>query len=162
MCPHKLWGSLTCCLMGLVGHNPAHFRFPWGAPVAALWAQGRPHSPRMEQCQPHQMPPAGVSRARRVTVPFPLWTALQKQLEGKLHHNRRMGLDLYPIRNCFSPLFPVGSLPCFLLGWRSEYVWEERCWSCVLLGSGWEQPRGKGKLRPPGLDRLDSREGSWL
>lgn len=39
-------------------------------------------------------PLAGWYRARGVVVPCPLGTALQKQLEGKLHHNGRMGLGL--------------------------------------------------------------------
>ena len=83
--------------------------------MAAPWASGRPDSVAMEQGQPQQMLWL-VLIEPGVFVPFPLGTAPQKQLERKLHHNRRMGLDLHPIRNCLSPLFPVGSLPCFLLG----------------------------------------------
>lgn len=48
----------------------------------------------------------------RAFVPCPSGTALQKQLEGKLHHNGRMGPGLLAwIRNCLSPLFLLDHCP---------------------------------------------------
>lgn len=61
----------------------------------------------------------------------------------------------------FSP-FSVRSLSCFLLGRRSECVWEGRYWFCVPSGSGWVQLRENRGLGTQGWAALVWREESAL
>lgn len=82
-------------------------------PVAVQRAQGSAVRVPKEQSQLQQILCLLVLGQESVCQ-LTLGLAPQRQLEGKQHHNGRMGLGHQPGPGAAFPLFPVKPLPCFL------------------------------------------------